>query len=141
MRAFEYRHVVGFEETNVVGNVYYANHVRWQGRVRELFLRERAPEILDLIREGLALVTLRVSCEYYRELAAFDEICIRMRLADLSPHRMSLLFEYWRVGESGEELAARGEQDLACMWRRNGKTEPEPWPDSLREALRPYAES
>ena len=43
MRAFEYRHVVGFEETNLVGNVYYANHVRWQGRVRELFLRGRAP--------------------------------------------------------------------------------------------------
>ena len=39
MRAFEYRHLVGFEETNLVGNVYYANHVRWQGRCREMFLR------------------------------------------------------------------------------------------------------
>ena len=39
MRTFEYRHVIGFEETNLVGNVYYANHVRWQGRCRELVLR------------------------------------------------------------------------------------------------------
>lgn len=140
MRAFEHRHVVGFEETNLVGNVYYANHVRWQGRVRELFLRERAPEMLALIREGLALVTLRVSCEYYLELAAFDEIVIRMRLASLSPHRMSLVFEYFRASDSGEELAARGEQDLACMRRRDGRVEPEPWPESLREALRPFAE-
>jgi enediyne biosynthesis thioesterase len=138
MPAFEYRHIVGFEETNVVGNVYYANHVRWQGRVRELFLRERAPEILEEFDRGLALVTLRVSCEYYRELVVFDELCIRMRLADLSSHRMSLQFEYWVVGESGEELAARGEQELACMRRQGGKSEPEEWPDFLREALQPY---
>ena len=38
MRAFEYRHVVSFEETNLVGNVYFANHLSWQGRCRELFL-------------------------------------------------------------------------------------------------------
>ena len=31
---YEYRHVVGFEETNLVGNVYYVNYVRWQGRCR-----------------------------------------------------------------------------------------------------------
>lgn len=138
MRAFEYRHIVSFEETNVVGNVYYANHIRWQGRCRELFLREHAPEILAMIAEGLALVTLRVSCEYFRELLAFDELAIRMRLADLSPHRMTLGFEYWRCVENGEELAARGEQELACMKRRDGKAEPEPWPEPLREALRPF---
>ena len=36
MRAFEYRHVVGFEETNLVGNVYYVSHLSWQGRARGL---------------------------------------------------------------------------------------------------------
>ena len=41
MKAFEYRHVVGFEETNLVGNVYYVNHLRWQGRCREMFLRDQ----------------------------------------------------------------------------------------------------
>jgi enediyne biosynthesis thioesterase len=34
MLSYEMRYVVGFEETNVVGNVYYAHHVRWQGRCR-----------------------------------------------------------------------------------------------------------
>ena len=140
MRTFEYRHIIGFEETNVVGNVYYANHIRWQGRVRELFLRERVPSLLRALADGLSFVTLRVSCEYFRELVAFDEISIRMQLAELSPHRMSLRFEYWKIVQDGEELVARGEQDLACMKRTDGKLEPEQWPDSLREALRPYAE-
>ncbi len=139
MRMYEFRHVVGFEETNVVGNVYYTNHIRWQGRCRELFLREHVPEILEELDRGLALVTLRVSCEYYSELSAFDELAIRMQLADLSPHRMGLRFEYWRLSESGEEITARGEQDLGCMRRRGTKLEPEAWPEKLREALQPYA--
>jgi hypothetical protein len=48
----------------------------------------------------------------------------------------------WRKGENGEELVARGEQELGCMRRAEGATELEPalWPDSLREALRPYGE-
>ena len=39
-------------------------------------------------------------------------------------------------------LVARGGQELACMMRRQSpegeSVEPEPWPESLREALRPY---
>ncbi|MBW2274104.1 MAG: thioesterase family protein [Deltaproteobacteria bacterium] len=154
MRYFEYRHIVGFEETNVVGNVYYANHIRWQGRCRELFLRETVPEILEEFDHGLALVTLSVNCDYYHELGAFDELALRMSLADLSHHRMTLRFEYWRLsegkakggkaeakGESGEVLVARGQQELGCMGRRDGKFEPRAWPASLLEALRPYAGS
>ncbi len=157
MRFFEYRHIVGFEETNVVGNVYYANHIRWQGRCRELFLREMVPEILDELDRGLALVTLSVSCDYYHELCAFDELAIRMSLAELSHHRMTLRFEYWRLSEgkregksegksggpaeTGEVLVARGQQELGCMGRREGKFEPQAWPASLLEALRPYAAS
>src|SRR6185503_8944656 len=74
MRAFEYNHVVGFEETNLVGNVYYVNHLRWQGRCREMFLREKAPSVLADLNNGLCLVTTRCSCEYLAEVSAFDEI-------------------------------------------------------------------
>src|SRR5436305_7688573 len=117
MRAYEYRHVVGFEETNMVGNVYYANHVRWQGRCREMFLREHAPEVLASLMRGFALVTMRVSCEYLAELSAFDELIIRMKLGALRQNRITMLFEYWRRTNSGEELVARGEQQVACMLR------------------------
>ena len=138
MRSYEYRYVVGFEDTNVVGNVYYSNHIRWQGRCREMFLREHAPKMLEEMEHGLALVTLRVSCEYFLELGAFDELTIRMRLAELLQNRMTLHFEYWLNKDPSEQLAARGEQELACMLRRDGKLEPEPWPPFFTEALEPY---
>ena len=140
MRAFEYRHVVGFEETNLVGNVYYTNHIRWQGRCREMFLREHAPEVLASLANGFALVTTKVSCEYLSELAAFDELIIRMRLGSLRQNRIDMLFEYWRSKDDGEELVARGEQQVACMHRESERMVPMPVPEALREALRPYSQ-
>lgn len=139
MRAYEYRHIVGFEETNLVGNVYYANHVRWQGRCREMFLRDHAPGVMNEIGHGLALVTTRVSCEYLAELSAFDEIVVRMRLGALAQNRLTMLFEYWRAGGKGEDLVARGEQQVACMRREGERMMPAPVPKELREALSPYA--
>src|SRR6266446_6746144 len=138
-RAYEYRHLVCFEETNLVGNVYYVNHLSWQGRVREMFLREHAPDLLEELARGLSLATVRVSCDYLAELSAFDEVIIRMRLGALTQSRMTLLFEYWRAGKSGEELVARGEQEVACLRRQGDKLMPTPIPKSLREALKPYS--
>ncbi len=139
-RAYEYRHVVGFEETNVVGNVYYANHIRWQGRCREMFLREHAPEVSGEIARGLCLITTRCSCDYLVELYAFDEVVIRMRLADLGQNRITMAFEYWRcTAQNTEDIVARGEQQIVCMQRSAGALEPTPVPKSLVDALRAYA--
>ncbi|HEY2951454.1 MAG TPA: acyl-CoA thioesterase [Verrucomicrobiae bacterium] len=139
-RAYEYRHIVSFEETNLLGNVYYTHHLSWQGRVREMFLRDHAPDVLAELSSGLSLATLQVSCEYLAELSAFDEVIIRMRLGELTQSRMKLRFEYWRRKGGGEELVARGEQEIACLRREGGQSKPAPVPKSLREALRPYAE-
>lgn len=139
MRAYEYRHIVSFEETNLVGNVYYVNHLRWQGRCRELFLREHAPEVLEELAQGLALVTTRCSCEYLAELSAFDEVLVRMRLAELTQNRLLLTFEYLRRNGDREELVARGEQQIACMRRDGEQLVPTPVPEGLREALRQYS--
>jgi enediyne biosynthesis thioesterase len=138
MKAYEYRHVVGLEETNLVGNVYYVNHLRWQGRCREMFLRQHAPDVLVELEHGLALVTTRCSCDYLAELSAFDEVVIKMRLGDLLQSRVSMVFEYWRREGDKEELVAQGEQQIACMRREGAGLIPAPVPQSLREALQSY---
>lgn len=138
MRTYDYHHIVSFEETNLVGNVYYAHHLSWQGRCREMFLRDHAPDILAALNQDLALVTTHVSCDYLAELAAFDELLIRMHLAALTQNRITMRFEYWRQHRDGEELVARGEQQVACMKRRGAELVPAPWPDSLRTALKGY---
>jgi enediyne biosynthesis thioesterase len=134
MKSYEYKHIVGFEETNLVGNVYYTNFIRWQGRCREMFLREKAADILDLLKNGFAMVTTRVSCEYLNELSAFDELTIVMKLGGIKQNRIAMVFEYWR----DEELVARGEQEIACMKREGDSIVPAAVPESLTLALQNY---
>lgn len=138
MRGYEYHHIVGFEETNLVGNVYFVNHLRWQGRCRELFLREHAPGVLAEMRRGLTLVTTRVACEYLEELAALDELVIRMTLVSQAQNRLTMGFEYYLLRDGREELVARGEQQVACMIRDGRGMVPTAIPRDLAEALRPY---
>jgi enediyne biosynthesis thioesterase len=140
MRFYEYRHIVSFQETNLVGNVYFTNHLVWQGRCREMFLRDHAPDVIGQLNSGLALATVSCSCEYFAELTAFDEVLVRMRLAELVQNRMRMAFEYWRRKNGREELVARGEQQIACMRRDGEKLLPTPVPPTLREALAAYAE-
>lgn len=142
-RSFDLNHVVTFEETNLVGNVYFTNHFRWQGQCREMFLREHAPQVLAELRSGeLRLVTAHASCDYSDEFLAFDEISVRMSLNRFIPFGVSLNFEYGRRGhgdaDPGFTVSARGRQDIKFL-RREGSG----WvlfeiPQLLMEALRQY---
>lgn len=138
-RPFEYRHIVSFEETNLVGNVYYVNYLRWQGRCREAFLREHTPELLAELSKDLCLVTAHCTCDYFAEVFAFDEIIVRMFIEELTQYYMTMKFEYLRVnGKENNELVARGKQRVACMRRVGNQTLPEPIPHSLESALASY---
>ena len=133
---FEYRHIVSFRETNLVGNVYYANHILWQGKCRELFLYEYAPEILANLQSDLALVTVHVSCEYLSELFAFDQVLIHMRLGEQRQNRMTLRFTYWRELEGQRTLIARGQQQVAAMRQAGKQMQPIPFPKPIMAALK-----
>jgi enediyne core biosynthesis thioesterase len=139
MRFFEYCHTVGFEETNLVGNVYYVNHLRWQGRCREMFLREHAPSILGELAKGLSLVTTRCSCEYLDEVHALDTLLVEMRLEGLTQNRVSMGFDYYRLHDGRRQLVARGQQEIACMRRQGDRLAPLPFPSELRDAFDAFA--
>ena len=134
LRAYEYPHVVSFEDTNLVGNVYFARYLSWQGRCRELFLRDHAPGLADALAADLRLVTTRASCEYFAELRAFDEVLVRMTLRAASQTRVAMSFDYLRDGE----LVARGEQEAACLRVQDGALVPAAIPTELRDALDAY---
>ncbi|GAA2678295.1 MULTISPECIES: acyl-CoA thioesterase [Actinosynnema] len=137
---YEIRHTVGFEETNLVGNVYYVNYLRWQGRCREMFLKEKAPAVLAEVRDDLKLFTLKVECEFFAEITAFDELSVRMRLEELTRTQVQFSFDYVKVTDGEESLVARGRQRVACMRGPNTDTVPTPVPEELRRALEPYAQ-
>lgn len=136
---YEIRHTVGFEDTNLAGNVYYVNYLRWQGRCREMFLKEKAPEVLVELQQDLKLFTLKVECEFFAEITAFHELSVRMRLEELTQTQIQFAFDYVRLIDGLENLVARGRQRIACMRGPNNNTVPARVPAALREALEPYS--
>jgi enediyne biosynthesis thioesterase len=140
MRAYIYDHLVTFAETNLVGNVYFAHYVAWQGACRERFLASHAPGVAARLTTDLALVTVGCSCDYFAELYALDHVQVRMTLAEITRNRITMDFGYFRTQEQGPaQLVARGRQEVACMTRSARGLESVDVPDDLRAALQAYA--
>ncbi|WP_435623182.1 SDR family NAD(P)-dependent oxidoreductase [Flagellimonas sp.] len=151
---FKYRHMVSFEETNLVGNVYFSNFIKWQGLCREAFLHKHLNLVADestnkvpissLLGSGkLALVTLNTSCNYFKELKAFDNINIHLLLEGIEGNRIKMKFRYYlEGGDAKEELVAEGKQEIACM-ERNDQGGMDEYRDriplELVSALEPFA--
>lgn len=136
---FEYKFTTTFEETNLVGNIYFANYVLWQGKCREMFLQEYCPDVIDAIKDGLALITLDLSAQYVSQLFAFDKVVMRMYLEAQSNSRLLMRFEYHKQEENGElTLVCRGTQATAAMREEGGKVIPVQYPDSMLEVFEEY---
>lgn len=115
MRHFEYRLALGLQETNVVGNVYFANYFLWQGKCREEFLRRHAPQVLEEFKAGFGMITRECSCVFHQEAFAFQEIVIRMGLERLTRTGMSMTFDYYRQELDGSlTRLAQGRQE--AIW-------------------------
>jgi enediyne biosynthesis thioesterase len=139
--SYDYRHVVTLEETNLVGNVYFSNYLRWQGHCRERFLMERAPGVLRALTDDLALVTVSCRCDYFSELYVTDTVELRMTLGGIDGNRVSMTFDYYRINGTPAELVANGSQTVACMRRAPHATEAVSVPAELCRALEPYRSS
>jgi enediyne core biosynthesis thioesterase len=135
---YVYRHVVTFDETNLVGNVYFAHYLHWQGHCREHFLADHAPGVLAALGGGLALVTVDCWAEFYAESQALDRVEVRMALEQVAGNRIVMTFDYLRDRPGGAELVARGRQTVACMRRGGQGLEPAAVPEELRRALARY---
>ncbi|GLY50278.1 acyl-CoA thioesterase [Lentzea sp. NBRC 102530] len=132
MREYVVLHRVTFDETNLVGNVYFAHYLHWQGHCREAFLADHAPGVLSEVRRGeLALATVSCSMEYFSECYALDEVEIAMTLRRKRGSRVEMDYEFRRDGS----LVARGAQVVSCLRRTPSGVSPVQIPDELSRAL------
>ena len=113
-RFFEYRFQVSFEETNVVGNVYFSNYFVWQGKCRESFLATYAPQVLEDFSKGHGMITKESSCVFYNESFAFDNLLIKMDLDKINRTSISMNFNYYR--EKDDELIHLATGKQSTIW-------------------------
>jgi acyl-CoA thioesterase FadM len=126
------------EDSNIVGNIYFANYYAWQGRVRDHYFYSLVPECFRGTGDAGELLCLNCRVDHLREGMPFDRIEVRMALKTLQTSRATLHFDYFNALPDGRLLKlAAGEQTVVWVRRdANRKPVPHTFPPTVHEALR-----
>jgi YbgC/YbaW family acyl-CoA thioester hydrolase len=97
-----------YDDTNSVGNVYFANYFRWVGKTRELFFNACMPDF-DLDRTDFYVLTKSFHHEFRREIKEFQAVTVRIRISSYNRKFVVLAHE---IRSATEGLIGRGEQSI-----------------------------
>lgn len=125
------------EDTDLIGNIYFANYYVLQGRVLDRFFYEHYPDYYRTKGEQGEFWSLRSRCNHLREARPFDQIYVTMSLRAMYEGGISLSFEYFRLTPTGDrQKLAIGEHDVAWLTHEEGKSSvSNSLPQAIREAL------
>jgi enediyne polyketide synthase len=105
------------EDSNIVGNIYFANYFSWQERVLESYLYSVIPEIFNNNDNGM-FVCKKMFIKHLRELMPFEKIIVQMSLKKLADYGMILCFDFYKEGlERKKEKLAFGEKKV--YWKNS----------------------
>ena len=97
-----------YDDTNSVGNVYFANYVRWVGKTRELFFAKCVPNF-DLKTTGFFILTRDFYHKFIRETREFEAILVRIRVGKHNRKFVTLEHE---IRNRAGDLLGKGTQQL-----------------------------
>ncbi len=97
-----------YQDTNSVGNVYFAQYAMWVGKTRELFFNHCLPEF-DLRTTPWYILTRMFEHKFLRESREFEQIRIKIRVSDFN--RKFVTMEH-QVFDSHNALLGKGKQVL-----------------------------
>jgi enediyne polyketide synthase len=124
------------EDSNVVGNIYFANYSVWQGRVTDRFFQSIAPHTFENRGTHGELHRAETAISQLRDAMPFDEISVVMRLDKLYDRGAHLSFDFFRKEPEGVTKIAAG-RNLVTWARVERGAEPRVinWPADLKEAM------
>ncbi len=105
---FVHQFIPTYQDTNSVGNVYFAMYALWVGKVRELFFMLTMPDFDPKTSEFLIL-TRSFEHKFLKEINEFTEVTVQIRIADFN--RKFVTLEH-RIMDMQEDVVGKGEQQL-----------------------------
>ncbi len=125
------------EESNLVGNIYFANYYVWQGVARDRFFQAVAPDLYRGTGEAGELRCLYHRIDHLREAMPFQRIAARMSLDAVHERGVRLRFEVFRLedGKRDKLGAAVHTAGWFAPVADGGPWQPAPLPQVLRDAL------
>ncbi|WP_336487377.1 acyl-CoA thioesterase [Methylobacterium nigriterrae] len=121
-----------YDDTNSVGNVYFANYFRWVGKARELFFNVCMPDF-DLATTGFYVLTRSFTHDFRREAREFEPVVVRIRIAGHNRKFVTLAHE---IHSRTQGLLGRGEQTL--MFVDTARYRPLDIPASIMAGFMPH---
>ncbi len=97
-----------YQDTNSVGNVYFAQYAMWVGKTRELFFNHCLPTF-DLRTTPWYILTRMFEHKFLQESREFEQIQVKIRVADFN--RKFVTMEH-QVYDSNNTLLGKGKQVL-----------------------------
>jgi hypothetical protein len=130
------------EDSNVVGNIYFANYGVWQGRSRDRFLYRAVPELFDPSPSQPILHCTATGTYHVREAMPFDRILARTYVDAVYERGLRLGIDFIRLGagEPNVKLARGFHEAVWLATDADGAPLPASWPPEVREMLIALAE-
>lgn len=107
------------EDTNIVGNIYYASYIRWQGKAREKIVKNLFKDNLEFIFSNFKMITREVKHKYIKEAKLYETIKIELeyKTKDIIT---TLNFKFF---DSNNELLGKGSQKIVFQNLKTNKFE------------------
>lgn len=105
---FCHQFIPTYQDTNSVGNVYFAMYLMWVGKTRELFFSHAMPGF-DPNDTEFFILTRNIEHKFQKEIKEFDEATICIRIADFN--RKFVTMEHKIMDKDGG-LIGKGKQTL-----------------------------
>ncbi|WP_027339351.1 acyl-CoA thioesterase [Halonatronum saccharophilum] len=106
MKGSSYEIRVTYQETDMMGVVYYGNYLRWFEIGRTEYLREKGMSYKEFEDRGILLPVLESHCNYHSPARYDDLVTIKTKISKLK--RTKIEFDYEIIRSEDGELIAIG---------------------------------
>jgi acyl-CoA thioesterase FadM len=124
------------EESNYVGNIYFAHYAKWLGATRDLWFHKEFPDVFSGTAGQGEFFSILCDIDHLQEAMPFDMVLVRMFLDKLFDTGLDLRFEYFLMDQNrvGRKLAV-AKQRVVWVNRNRSIIEAVKLPNELLERL------
>lgn len=97
-----YKHVVQYYETDMMGITHHSNYIRWMEEARVDFLSQIGWDYKRLEEMGIFSPVISVACDYKQPTTFSDEISVDVMIKEYKG--VKLILEYEMKNEEGKEV-------------------------------------
>ncbi len=126
------------ENSNVVGNIYFANYARWLGAVGDKLFYKLIPTYFVNVADKNEIICLECNIYYLNDAFPFESILVEMYLDEIYENGLMLYFEFHRIkdGKKQTKLAYAKQKIVFAHWSNEIEPTPIKVPDSVKDFLK-----